>query len=204
MPLSISTTAIEEKNKLVSDPWILLLEIIYPGEPSIRLAWSTEDVFWDGETWKGASFDLSDVDQSKDAEISTVDLSVSDIERNIIPLLDDYNGGVGAEAWVRLVHSSYLNETVPEIEEKYEIVDVAIDYQSNIKFTLGAENLSNYQSPPHRFIKSHCRYQEFKDSLCGYSGTETECSRTFERCRELNNQSRFGGFPGVGSLGYWA
>lgn len=205
MPLSsLSTDGLSEKNKLVSEPWVILMEVIYPSEPSIRLAWNTENVSWDGETWQAATFDLGDVEQSKDAEVATVDLTISDIERKITPLLDKYNGGVGADVWIRLVHSAHLDNTSPEVEEKYEIIDTSIDHLANIKFTLGAENLSNHQSPPNRFIKGHCRYQEFKGSLCGYSGAETECSRTFEQCRSYSNQARFGGFPGVGRLGYWA
>jgi lambda family phage minor tail protein L len=32
---------------------------------------------------------------------------------------------------------------------------------------------------------------------CGYAGAETTCNKTFQRCRELANQRRFGGFPSI-------
>ena len=37
---------------------------------------------------------------------------------------------------------------------------------------------------------------------CGYTGTETSCNRSYARCIELNNSTRFGGFIGVGLTGF--
>lgn len=204
MPLSISTEAIAEKNKLASnDPWLLLLEIIYPGEDSIRVCWNTEDITWDGETWLAASFKLDDIEQDKEGSTPSVGLSIVDLERRIIPILDQYDGGVGATVYIYIVHSDHLDKTDPEFEEIMEIIDVSIDHLGMIRFKLGAENLTNRRSPPDRFLKGHCRYKEFKGSLCGYDGDETDCSRTYVRCKELGNQKRFGGFPGVGQIGYF-
>jgi len=204
MPLPISTQAISEKNKLASGaPWLLLLEIIYPGETPIRVVWNTEDVTWDGETWVAFPFQLGDIEESKDAEIPAVSLTIFDIERKLIPIIDEHGGGVGSEVWVRVVHSAYLDNTTPEFEQEFEIIDARIGHDFSVNLKLGAENLSNRRSPVDRYLKGHCRYKQFKGPECGYGGTETECSRTFERCRELGNQRRFGGFPGIGRIGYW-
>jgi len=204
MPLSISTQAIQEKNKLASgDPWLLLVEIIYPNEEPVRAVWNTENIAWDGETWYAFPFSLSDIEESKEAEIPEVSLTIFDIERRIIPLIDAYGGGIGASLWVRIVHSAYLDNNTPEFEHEFEIIAVSVGHDFSVKFTLGAENLSNKRSPVSRYLKGHCRYKQFKGPECGYDGTETECSRTFERCRELSNQARFGGFPGIGRIGYF-
>lgn len=37
----------------------------------------------------------------------------------------------------------------------------------------------------------------FKSELCGYKGSETECNKTFGQCKELKNEHRFQGWPGV-------
>jgi len=204
MPLSISTDATAEKNKLSNeDPWLILLEVIYPNETPVRVVWNTENITWDGETWYAMPFQLGDIEESNQAEVPEVELSIIDIERRTTPLLDQYNGAVGADVWVRVVHAAHLDNTTPEFEQDFTVIDTSLDWQNTIKFKLGAENLSNERSPVNRFLKGHCRYKEFKGNLCGYSGTATECSRTFERCRELGNQKRFGGFPGIGKLGYW-
>lgn len=204
MPLNISTDAVTEKNKLASSsPWIILLEIAYPDEAPVRVCYNTENVTWDGFTWYAVPFELGDLDHSKEESTPSVSLNIVDIERRIIPTIDQYNGGVGATVYIRVVHADHLDNADAEIEEVTYIKDVVVDHASRVKFTLGAENLTNLRNPPDRFLKGHCRYKEFKGSLCGYSGTETECNRTFERCRELGNQKRFGGFPGVGRQGYF-
>lgn len=205
MPLSISTQAIEEKNKLASsDPWLLLLEINYPNETPVRLVWNTESISWDGETWQAATFVLGDQEESNEGDVPSVNLGIIDIERNLIPLIDDYGGGVGAEVTIRVVHSAYLGNNTPELEEDYEIIDVSVDAQSRVNFKLGAENLSNYRSPPDIFLQGHCRYKTFKGNHCGYDGDDEDCDRTFEDCRSKNNQERFGGMPGLSPLGYWS
>lgn len=202
MALDISTSAINEKNRLSSgDPWLLLLEINYPNESPIYLAWNTKDVVWDGNTWQAADFKLGDQEESKDGSVPTVSLGIVDIERRLIPIIDEYGGGVGAEVIVRIVHSSYLDNTIPEYEADLEIISTTIDNQSVVNFELGAENLTNHRSPPDMYLKLHCRYAEFKGDLCGYTGTATDCDRTWTRCMELNNQKRFGGFPALGRLG---
>jgi len=204
MPLTISTQAIAEKNKLSSsDPWLILLEIARPGEEPLRVVWNTENITWQGVEWIAFPFRLGDVEETKAAEVPAVSLTVYDIKRYLIPTIDELDGGIGAEVIVYIVHSAYLDNDTPELEMAFEIIETHIGHDCSITFKLGAENLLHYRNPPDRYLQGHCRYKEFKGSLCGYTGSETECNRTFERCRELGNAKNFGGFPGVGPLGYW-
>jgi len=202
MPLSISSNAIVEKNKMNSDgAWILLLEVIYPGEDPVRACSNNEVVTWNGESWPAYPFKLGDIEESKDGDQPSLSLEVNDLARIMIPEIEARGGGVGAEAWIRIVHSKHLSNTTPEFEEMFEIVSVSIDSGYMIKFQLGIENLMTYRVPQNRYLKNHCRYKEFKGALCGYTGSESNCNRTFARCKELGNQTRFGGQPGVGNLG---
>ena len=43
--------------------------------------------------------------------------------------------------------------------------------------------------------RASCQVRRFKDCRCGYTGKETSCDRTFNRCKELGNQANFRGFP---------
>lgn len=54
--------------------------------------------------------------------------------------------------------------------------------------------LSGWDKQAVRKASSTCRWQEFKGEECGYSGAETWCDRTYERCYALSNQANFGGF----------
>ena len=202
MPLSVSTDAILEKNKISSSGvWLLLLEIAYPGETTLYLVYNNANITWNSLTWTAFDFTLGDVTESKDGSVPTVSLSVNDITRTLTPIIDDYAGGVGATATLRIVHSDHLDNITPELEEEFEIINTNIDSMNTITFSLGTENLLNYRYPQQRYLKNHCRYKTFKGTECGYAGAETECNRTFTRCKELENQTRFGGFPGVGMLG---
>lgn len=204
MPLDISSNAIIEKNKLTSDDvWLLLLKIEYGTEDPGYLCLNNQSVVWPstgGNTYLPAIFSLSGIQETKDSEIPAITLSVLDIGRNILPFIEQYAGGVGADVTIYVVHSAYLDNATPEFEETTEVIDVSVEHNLKITFKLGAENLMNLRIPRHRYLKNHCRFV-FKSSRCGYAGAETECNRTLARCRELSNETRYGGFPGVGSLG---
>jgi len=206
MPLNISTEAIYAKNRLISNgAWLILLEIAYPDEDQpIRVCWNNEDIEWDGKTWLGCQFSIGELNESKDGEIPSVDLNVVDIQRKLIPTVDEYDGGTGAIITMIHIHTDNLDSGIPELEETFEIISTSMDHKGTVTFTLGAENFTNYRSPSDRYLKNHCRYKVFGGARCGYDGPETECDRTFERCKELGNQRRFGGHPGIGRLGYYA
>lgn len=204
MPIPISTAAIREKNKVASDGvFLLLLEVTYDAaEDPVRLCWNNEDIIWNNCTWKACPFELGELSETKEAEIPSVDLTVLDIERRLIPYLEDYAGGVGASVCIRIVNSNLLDEIAMR-EELFDIMEVSVTGGHRVSFKLGAENISEHRSPRGRFLKNHCRYKVFKGSHCGYAGEETECNRTYTRCNELGNGPRFGGFPGVGQQGVW-
>jgi len=294
MPLELDSDAIVEKNKLTStNVEILLIEVNYEDEDTIRICLNNEEVVWPavtGETWYPAIFSLTGLSETKDAEIPKVTLSFYDLENTIIPLLEEFSGCSGAEVIIRIVHSNYLPNTTPHLEETMELIDSSVNDSLLVNINLGAENLSNLRIPKQRYLKNNCRFKfkvatvafisgdspepvvgnvlfglltgakatilkidhtsgtwaggdaagtftilygpttvEFNDpenvssyddlslttelnnnvatfnetpsGRCGYVGSEIDCNRSFARCQELLNHTRFGGFPGVGSGG---
>lgn len=202
MPVTISSEYIIEKNKLNSNgAWLILLRINIEGEDPIYLVGNNEDITWNGNLWKSFYFKLGDNTESKDGDLPTVDLTVHDISKRLVPLLAQYTGAVGAEATVYIVHSSYLNLTSPAFEDYFDIVDTSIVASRIVTFKLGSENLYNYRCPTDMYLKDHCRFREFKGPECQYSGSASSCDRTFKTCISYGNQRRFGGFPGLGALG---
>ena len=203
MPLDISSNAILEKNKISSDgTWLLLLEILYGVEEPLRLCLNNEQITWNSEIWYPAIFTLSGMTETKDGEVPSIPLTIIDLNRILIPYLEKYNGGIGATVIIRVVHSKFLSSPTPELEELTEIIDCSIDDSATISFKLGAESLIDRICPPGRFLKNQCRFVfRGASGRCGYAGSETECNRTFARCKELSNSTRYGGFPGVGTIG---
>jgi phage-related protein len=287
--LPISSQAIIEKNKITSDGvWLLLLEILYENEEPVCVCLNNETINWDNKTWLPAIFNLSGIVETKDAEIPSIPLTIFDLNRTLIPILEKYNGGIGAQVIIRVVHSKYLSNTIPEFEEITEIIDATIDDSAKITFKLGAENLIDRRCPQQRYLKNNCRFifkqaeltftsggvteitnshyikgdvsghtakivdiklksgafsngdasgiltiftinggfqaetiSIYNDNTftnlvqsnvatldgsstgkCGYVGSETDCNRSFTRCKELGNERRFGGFIGVSATGY--
>ena len=201
MPISISSDAVTEKNKLSSsDMWLLLLELAYENEDIGRICLNNNTITWDGEEWLPAVFNLSDLEETKDPEIPSVKLTFKDIKRTLFPILDEFGGAIGAIITVYVVHSEHLDNSTPELKEEFEVLSTVVDSNFTITFELGAENLSRRRCPQNVYYKNFCRFP-FKSSACGYTGVELDCNRTFIRCKELNNETRYGGFPGVGSLG---
>ncbi len=207
MPLYISNDATTEKNKLHSEnAWLVLLDIEHTSESTvIRLVNNNENITWPtagGNEYTSSAFEMSSIKQDSEGSIPTVDLTVTDFGGSLIELLDEYNGGIGATVTIRIVISEYLSNTSPEYEDKYEIIDVSVNSQYQINFRLGTPNPLKYRIPQDRYLKDHCRYKEFKGSLCGYAGIEATCDRSFARCRELLNSTRYGACPGIGEQAY--
>jgi len=202
MPLTISSEATADKNKLRSDViWIDLIEFLYPDEDPVRICSDNQAVTWKGHEWQPMIFIPPEIEESKNAQIPDAKLVFHDITQEITSIIDQYDGAIGAEVNLYTVLSSMLDSAIPEREESMELLSAQIDHQSVVTLSLGAENLQNRKCTPSRYLKNHCRFI-FKGNKCGYMGSETDCDLSFSRCRELGNQSRYGGFPAVGSLGY--
>lgn len=205
MPLEISDAAINDKNKLTSNVvWIDFLKFEYETEDPVCVCSYNESVTWNEQTWTPVAFTKPEIEETKEAQIPNVSISFYDITQEIIPIVDKYDGAVGATVTLYTVLSTQLASPVPEIEESMEVLSTSIDHRSIVTFKLGAENLLNQKCTPNRFLKNFCRYTGLNDDRCGYTGAETECNRTFARCKELGNQNRFGGMPAIGRLGYQA
>lgn len=202
MPLDISSNAVLEKNKISSGGvWLLLVKFVYEDEDPVRICLNNEAITWDGESWLPAIFSLSGLSETKEGDIPSIPLSFVDFSGTIAPIIDQYRGAVGADVDIYVVHSDYLSEVEPWTHVSAEVVSTSMDSNHQISFQLGSNDLSNKRCPVNRYLNNTCRFA-FKSTLCGYTGGVTTCDRTFATCTTLGNQTRFGGFPGVGSLGY--
>lgn len=208
MPLPLSSAAIQEKNKLVSghgNYWIVLIDINVPGlAEHIRVTSDNIETVWNGDTYTPFPFEIEEVSDSSSGEVPRVDIRVSNVTRVLERYIQDYdyytkqNGYSPVELTISVVHSAHLDLTEPETEYVFHLKQP----KTNAKwatFTLGANNPFSKRFPLNRLLKNRCRYKQFKNTRCGYTGTATTCNRTLTRCRELGNSDRFGGFPGVGN-----
>jgi lambda family phage minor tail protein L len=202
--LNLSSAAITEKNKLASDGvWLVLLEIRLPSTEVIRVVRNNQDIVWPasgGNTYAAFPFEIDTLSDLKPGEVPSLAIKVSNVTRALTPYLESGQGGVGAEVYLRVVHSEHLDITDPEIELVFKCVGCSADSMW-ATFELGASNPYSRRFPGNRILKNFCRYKRFKGPRCGYSGGATTCDRSLKRCRELGNSTRYGGFPVVGAAG---
>lgn len=203
--LSLSSAAIAEKNKLSSSgAWLILLDITLANDSHVLLARNNEDIEWptgSGDTYQKFPFDLDDMKEDKAGEHIVLNVRVSNVTRSLMPYLEADKGLVGRSVRLCIVHSDHLDLETSEVDEYFKITKTIVDVMT-VTFEFSAENLFNIQFPTDRFLKNWCRfrfnYPEGTDVRCGYSeGVYLECNKTLAACRQRNNSSRFGGFPGI-------
>jgi lambda family phage minor tail protein L len=208
MPLSLSSIAIEEKNKLATDSVLLIaLKVTIPGvDDPVYMVRNNEDLTWQGQTWVAFPFDLDEISEVR-GEVPQINVRICNITRALESFIQDYDAYCKNNGYSPMVVEIFVVNTKavaanpdcdPEVSHIFELKQP----KTNSKwatFVLGAANPFKRRFPQERILKNFCRYK-FKgvDGRCGYAGTETECNKTLARCRALANSVRFGGFPGSG------
>jgi hypothetical protein len=109
--------------------------------------------------------------------------------------IDANDGGTGASIIIRIINSEQLDLLTPYFEEEMAVRGVPWE-PFWITLKLGADFVTSQRLPGERFMKDFC-FKQFKGVECGYAGATTTCNRTLAACRALNNQVRYGGFPGL-------
>lgn len=194
MPLVLSSTGIEEKNKLATDSvWYILLEITIPATPSdivVRVVRNNENVTWNSQTWQAMAFEMDEITEDSKGEVPRVDVRVSNINRVMEQYIRDYDTYIKANGFspisvkLYIVNSKNLASATPEVEHWFELKQP----KTNAKwatFSLGAANPYNKRVPMNRILRNHCRWK-FKDGNCGYWGTiVTSCNKSVSNCQSV-------------------
>lgn len=220
MPLTLSSVAIEEKNKLNTDSiFLVCLRIVIPGivEP-IRLVNNSENITWQHpddtapETWIAAPvFKINELSDGSSGEVPMVTIQVSNVSRVMDQYIQYYDNYIKANGYSRITVSICVINTkviavdptaAPEVDHIFELKQPKCDAEW-ATFILSASNPYMRRFPQNRILRNHCRYK-FKgaDGRCGYTGALTTCNHTLIQCRARNNSTRFGNAPGVGLGGF--
>ena len=197
--LTIPADIILEKNKLYSgDSFVELLEwqISETGE-TVRVANYNEDVYWGHNTWSKFRFEGGGETDSGGDSAETIQINVSAIDRVIQGYIETLtNGGIGDTVIYRRVHSAHL-ELGAAITASFSIVDIDAGPSNEwVTFNLGQENFFLSQFPANVFRRDVCRYRPSQTDVCPYVNNPV-CSRSFDNCIYLDQESVFGGQPGI-------
>ena len=203
MPVSVPDEINKDKNKLeTQSAWLWLLDITVPGvEEIIRLVNNTEDISYGGNTYTRCNFKLGPWEYTVSGELPHRTLNITNIAvaEYMLPYVEDYDGAVGSIVVTTPVNSEHLDVDMSSKAMEFSLLS-ASPMEERIAFILGAPNPLIQRLPQNRYFANYCRFvSHFKGAECGYSGAETICDGTLARCKELNNETRFGGEPGLRS-----
>lgn len=207
-PLSISVASSIEKSKLASDvPWLAVAKIVWPDASVLRLVRNIDPITFDCGDGDGPqeytpfAWEFAELQENSDGSVPSWAVKVSNVNRAVESLLEEYGGGVGGSVTIYVVNGKKLNRE-PDLELPFDITGCTSDAQW-VTFTLGAQSPFRIMFGRHPYSADSCIWR-FRSPQCGYGGGMPTCSFRLggsNGCRAHGNQLRFGAFPGIDSNG---
>lgn len=199
--LTLSSVAKREKNKLSTDSAFLILLDIVLGDEVARICYNTENITWNGNVYQAFPFDLGDIPENTDGSDPSVTLKVDNVSQALQYLVEEADGANGTEVVLRVVNTMAMDNTDPELEERFVVTKTDVN-QQYITFTLGTEYSARTRRPTGRYMKSSCPFK-YKGPRCAAVSSYGTCNHTLTDCRLRNNSQRFGGFQGIDQKGVY-
>lgn len=216
--LTLSQSAIIEKNKLVSDgAFLILLEIKLTTGEYIRLVRNTEDIKWRVigadehgtayDLWTAFPFTVDTVSEDSKGELPTVSVKVSNVTGALQYYLENGSGGVGCTVGLYIINSKDAQTDLPAmVYEIYEVTSVNVN-ANWVSFNLGAGYPQMARRPERRILKNFCPFK-YGGIECGLPAsvklTYPTCDKSLANCRERQYnpaqgrfEIRFGGEPTI-------
>ncbi|OED38492.1 hypothetical protein AB834_00835 [PVC group bacterium (ex Bugula neritina AB1)] len=198
MPRALSDVFKEEKNKLENQP-IFLYQILNVDNAGtvLYLANFDEDIVFASNTYSKFPIAHEKVSEDSTSILNQVTLKISNVNRLIEGYLQGYDLR-GCEVNIVLVFKENLANDDDSLKDIF-FIDSYSSSETTVSFNLSSKlDVLEVVLPRRKYSRLHCSWI-FKGNECGYSGGETQCNRTWQRCNELANSSRFGGFPSLKS-----
>ena len=158
-----------------------------------------ETLYFNGEQYLGAPLVYDEIRKDDMSSVSKINVQLSNVGLAISGIIGQRGDVItNAPAVLTLVFLDMNSNTL--LNEYKQILfagkcnNLKLDYESasvDIETVLGGYEI---QAPIMKY-RTTCQVRRFKDCRCGYTGEETKCDRTFDRCKELGNEANFAGFP---------
>lgn len=196
--IALTDAFIAEKNKLSNKP-IYLYEIEnFDGQSNnLTFAAYDDDIVFNGKTYLKFPLTHESVGENTTGEIDAVMVRVSNVSQFIQNKLESYDLR-GKKIIITMVFANLLSSALNLIEHSYYIDSYNAGVEV-VEFTCTSKfDLMKLELPTRKFWRNFCSWK-FKSAQCAYAGSATNCNKTFQKCKELNNSVRFGGFPSIPS-----
>jgi len=184
------------KNASANKPIFLYKLSDYDGASSnLFFAEYDENVTFDGQEYTRFPIKHEFVEENSQGQTASIRLIVSNVSRLIQAYLEQYDLR-GKQVDIIQVFADKLDDSSAKMIDTFYIDSYSADEKA-VAFNLSTKmDVIELQLPGRRYLRTHCSWK-FKGTECGYSGGEASCNRSFQRCKELANQERFGGFPSI-------
>lgn len=188
----------KELNKETNQPIFLYRIFDYDGlGADLKFAeWDTDIVF-DSLTYQKFPISHDVITENNQGQIDAIKVKVSNVSRLIQSYLEDFDLR-GKKVLIRLVFKDRLAYTDEKLDFYY-FIDNYTANQDVVEFTLLPKtDVLGMTLPSRAYSRNYCGWK-FKSTECGYAGVITTCNKTKQRCKEIGNFPRFGGFPSIPS-----
>jgi len=196
----LNATFITEKNKQENKPIFLFTLYDYNGsDTNLYYAGYDMNVTFDSHEYVKFPITFERIGENTKGEIDAVKIMLANVSRLIQAYLETYDLR-GKKVRILTVWADHLDDADAYTEDIFYIDNYTAD-QDNVVITATSKfDVLGVEIPARKYSRNYCAWK-FKgsDGSCGYSGDETTCDKTLQRCRILNNSSRYGGFPSIPS-----
>lgn len=146
-----------------------------------------------GNTYTPRGFEVENIIQSSKPSVDSITLNIDNIDGALTPYLEDMRGKTLS---IKLVALDGNGEVIggTAVIVFNGVVNSIEQTPSEVSITADDIFLFWKKKTPKRIHQATCPWT-FKDAnTCKYSGAETWCDQSFERCQALGNTANFGGF----------
>lgn len=205
MPSNYSLNSVIEKNSIDSDvPMLMALkvDVVDPDSlevvETIRIVANTENVNIFGEEYIASPFSVQLEESAED--MPSASITIIDITQTVQSYMQKYKGGNGTHVTLYIFYAPSTDIWHVETEYTFDVKSSrskSSDY--SVTWQIGAENPITQPLPARKQMRERCQWR-YKGQECGYQGSLATCDLSLDGtngCRAHQNQTRFGGFPGI-------
>lgn len=187
---------IAQKNAKTNAPIYLYTIFDYDGlSNDLNLCEWDENITFDSVVYSAFPISHDELGDNSQNQTPEVKVRVSNVSRLFQYYLETYDLRE-KKVRIRLVWLDKLAVA----EAKLDFIYYIHSYEANesmMSFSLLPRlDALSCALPKRTYSRNYCQWR-FKGTECAYAGAETACNKTKQRCKELDNYVRFGGFPSI-------
>lgn len=214
----LSVLANNERHAIASgDPWLLLMQIVWPGDPApgvtqqnLRFVRDSSPFVFDcvdglgPQEYQPFNFDVGEMKIGSDGSMPEVTITASNVMRILQGVIEEYAGIVGASLYLYAVNTaSPLGE--PDLTLQFTIKQTICTAKS-VQIKCGAASPLRRLFPIFKYWPNTCIWQYKSGVGCSYAGSMATCTKTIDgatgcKAHFPGQVLPFGGFPGIDTNG---